>query len=496
MSDRDITIAVILGDLRRRMWLILAIAAGAAALAYGLSLLQPVRYEATANLLFSDEESNAPERAAATNLALATLDTVVVRVQRQIGGDLSLQELRERVSIAPKGQADIVEVRASGDTREQAERVADAFAREIVAVRVERAKAVRGRGIEAIDAQLAATDADSEVRGALQERRRQLLVEQALEQGDVSVTGEAFAPPERSQPRPLRNGVVGGGAGLLLGLLLALGLRERGRELDEQQVTEIAGCPVLARVPERGSGWRQEAFLESIQFLRTNLARVLDQSGGTTSVAVTSARPNEGKTTIVEQLARALAESGRSVVIVDADLRRGVLGDRFGVPATQPGLAQCLEDGRAGRLAPTSVPGILLLARGEIAGGHALAHVDTAGMRRVLIALRGAADVVLVDTAPVSIAAETSNIAAAADAVVLVVDAANTEAKSLRHARTQLERVDAEIVGIVMNRASSLQRRSDRAAYMAYGVRATDGPGAPAPKPAADGKPAALARKT
>jgi capsular exopolysaccharide synthesis family protein len=481
MSERDITIAAMLSDLRRRAWLILATTVAAAALAFGFSLLQPDRYEATTNLLFTgDQNAGAPERTAATNLALATSDAVVLRVQRDFLFSFSVKELRRRVSISPKGQADIVEVKATGDTRHQAVQLADDFAKQIVAVRVERAKAERNRAILAIDQQLRVRTDASSLRKALAQRRRDLIVAQALEDGGVSVAGEAFGPAQRSQPRPARNAAVGGATGLLFALLLALGLRERGRELDEAQVVALTRCQVLARVPKRGGGWRQEAFLEAIQFLRTNLSGTLDHGSGSRPlvVAITSPRPGDGKSTIVEALARAMTDAGRSVVLVDADLRRGVLGERLGRAAAE-GLAEALIDGRVGRRVRTTASGILLLSRGT-SSQHALARVDADSVAEVLNSLRGMGDVVLVDTAPVSIAAETSDIAAAADAVVLVVDVGGgDDAASLQAARAQLDRVEARVVGVVLNKAA-MQHRRDRAAYEAYGLRAI----APAPAPA------------
>src|SRR5687767_12073749 len=77
MTDgRDFDLAGLLAELRRRAWLIALCTLAAAGIAFGISQVLDKRYEATADLLFAEENPNAPERTAATNLALASLDSV------------------------------------------------------------------------------------------------------------------------------------------------------------------------------------------------------------------------------------------------------------------------------------------------------------------------------------------------------------------------------------------------------------------------------------
>src|ERR671916_1773751 len=105
MSDQpQIDIAKLLSTVRRRLWLIVLIGVLAAGLAFGISSFLPDRYDASADLLFKQADpaprvnpseplpdiADAPDRLAATNLALASLDTVVLRVQRELRSDLSI----------------------------------------------------------------------------------------------------------------------------------------------------------------------------------------------------------------------------------------------------------------------------------------------------------------------------------------------------------------------------------------------------------------------
>ena len=131
MSDHSrIDFWTFLFILRQRWALIVGCGLVAAVLAFGLSLVMPERYKASADLLFeksnldaavlgSDtaESQTAPERVAATNLELASLQVVAENTRRRLGTSLTVRQLQDRISIKPKGQADIITVSASGPRR-------------------------------------------------------------------------------------------------------------------------------------------------------------------------------------------------------------------------------------------------------------------------------------------------------------------------------------------------------------------------------------------
>src|SRR5215218_8422686 len=161
-----------LGLVRARKWLIAAIVIGAGALALVASLTQADRYQASADLLFgrttnadaiitggATDVTEEPVRAAATNLALAGLDTVATRVKQRFRGSATVQEIRNSVSIHAQGESDVVTVTAEWSTPEQAAAVANAFATEIVALRRETAQADIQRGIDALKARIPAAPA-------------------------------------------------------------------------------------------------------------------------------------------------------------------------------------------------------------------------------------------------------------------------------------------------------------------------------------------------
>ena len=133
-------------------------------LALGFSLAQPDRYKASADLLFQkddldrpssvapgqDDAARAPERVAATNLELASLQVVAAEVKRRLGGRSPFEQLQDRIQITPKGQADIVTVTARGPTPQAAVAVANAFADEVEAFRRRAAQEKVQRAINAL----------------------------------------------------------------------------------------------------------------------------------------------------------------------------------------------------------------------------------------------------------------------------------------------------------------------------------------------------------
>jgi capsular exopolysaccharide synthesis family protein len=471
-DQNQLDLATFVEILRRRKWLILGVAILAGVLAGGLSLLQEDRYKASADLQFRQDErtpsvdpqepppdpTESPERIAATNLELASLDKVAARVRERLQSPLSVDDLRDTVELKPQGQADIVRITAEAGSARGAARTANAFAEEVVAVRRESSQARVQSVIDAIEAQLAGVEPGSAVDATLRARQQQLEVEKRLRTGDVDIVQEAIPPLERSSPKPLRNGVIGGLLGLILGAVLALLLQRLDRRVEsEEQLAEIVGAPVIARVPlERASGWERELFIESFQFLRANL-QLRDQRDEPRTIAITSALPGNGKSTVAARLADAIALSGSQVIVVDCDLRRPTLHDYYGTDSHE-GLTTALVGLRdpLDMLRPTDTPAVRLLPAGPLMPLPASVLAGTKGISLLLDRLREVADYVIVDTSPVTIGADTSAIAATVDATVMVVDIESVKRDVLAAATEQLRASRANIVGVVVNRAETL----------------------------------------
>lgn len=167
------------------------------------------------------------------------------------------------------------------------------------------------------------------------------------------------------------------------------------------------------------------------------------------TIGITSAAAGEGKSTTVANLAVALAQGGRRVIVVDADLRRPGQHTLFGLER-QEGLANVLLGEHAHLpLRDTAASGVRLLTSGTISADP----LEALGSRRfdqVLALARAQADFVLVDTPPAGALADAAMLAPRLEGVLLVVSAGRTKRDMARRAREQLERVNANLLGVVL----------------------------------------------
>jgi capsular exopolysaccharide synthesis family protein len=192
---------------------------------------------------------------------------------------------------------------------------------------------------------------------------------------------------------------------------------------------------------------------EAYGILQTNIAFSRADAPAKTLV-FTSPLSGDGKTTTVVNLALALAQRGVRVLLIDADVRRGVLHSVFR-SAREPGLLEVL---RAYATFESARRGLSVGERGTmdyLTTGKL--HPDDAGlmgsdaMRRLLARAREDYDLVILDTPPVNIITDAAILAAIADAVVLVARAGVTDAAALSYAVQQLRHVRAAVIGVVLN---------------------------------------------
>jgi non-specific protein-tyrosine kinase len=189
---------------------------------------------------------------------------------------------------------------------------------------------------------------------------------------------------------------------------------------------------------------------EAYRALRTNLDFAsLDQALKT--LAVTSAGVGEGKSTTLANLAVVSAQAGRTVLLVDADLRRPILHHLFGLE-NQVGLTTVMMDDAALTSPPfqaTEIEGLSVLTSGPLPPNPA----DLMGshrMEEVIATLTGSADQVFFDTPPVVAVTDAAVLATKVDGVLLVVSAGKTRRERARAAVQRLEQINARLVGTVL----------------------------------------------
>ena len=190
---------------------------------------------------------------------------------------------------------------------------------------------------------------------------------------------------------------------------------------------------------------------EAYRTLRTNLQfSSLDDPIRT--MVVTSAAPDEGKSTTVANLAVTLAQSGRRTILVDCDLRRPSLHELFDLQA-EPGLANMmLEEGGEAALQETGVDGLQLLASGPKPPNPA-DILGTQKLDKIIESLSGEADIVLFDAPPVIAVTDAAVLGAKVDGVLLVISAGKTKRDHAQRAKELLEKANVRIIGATLTNA-------------------------------------------
>lgn len=188
---------------------------------------------------------------------------------------------------------------------------------------------------------------------------------------------------------------------------------------------------------------------EAFRTLRTNLQfSALDRELRT--LLVTSAGPGEGKSTITLNLAIAITQSGKEVILVDADLRKPMIHKLFGL-RNEIGLTNILVHGPAEEaLQETAVPNLKVVTSGPIPPNPA-EMLASGMMDKVRDFLKERAEMVLFDCPPVVAVTDAAVLSRKVDGVLLVVQLGAVEREAARQAKALLENVDAPLLGVVIN---------------------------------------------
>jgi len=328
-----------------------------------------------------------------------------------------------------------------------------------------------------------------EVYGQLQQRLKEAEIQAAIERGEVRILDSAIPPRRAVSPRREVNLALGGVIGLLLGIVLAVGLRSMDPRLRTRDEAELVtgGVPVLGIIPPTATERRsarevegarsrirlpgltpresgqikslaQGASAEAYRALSTRIARA-DPAGAPGVILLTSADSGDGRAITARNLALAFAERGLRTVLVDAEFRGISLTSLLGMREL-PGLTEALS----GSLRPVAAARIVGIAdagfelhvipAGQLSpqGG---ALLRPAALNRVVAELRREFDVVILTAAPLRLASATALLATVADAAILVARAGVTRKDDLRETTLQLAALGVDLLGIIMHESET-----------------------------------------
>lgn len=169
------------------------------------------------------------------------------------------------------------------------------------------------------------------------------------------------------------------------------------------------------------------------------------------AVVVTSCHMSEGKTTVSVTLARSLAEFGKRVILLDADLRKSAMAGRFGVMIDK-GFSHYLS-GQAewdDVLCQTQIEGFDIVFAGQIPP-NPVELVGSRAMKELIERLRKEYDYILIDSPPLGMVIDSAVIAPYADGALLVLDAGRVQTREAQYVKAQLEKSKCRILGVILN---------------------------------------------
>ena len=415
-----------------------------------------------------------PQREADTEVLIAHSPEVAQGVRRQLRTSVPASELLNEVKVEAAPNANILNVVAtSGDPRYSA-RLANAFAEQYIAFRTRSELA----GIESaqakLDQQIASLPVGSPERATLQQSLQRLGELRAVAGGGANIIGQATPVATPTGPS-LTSAVL---VGLLIGLALAFSLVFLLESLDRRVKTieefeREYRLPVLAAVPQSAFRFHlardREGLLEPYRILRSALdfaavTRELD------TLLVTSAVSGEGKTTVAVDLAHAVALAGRSVVLMELDLRRPTFTAHFDLKPGTGLTAALIRDAELADLLVEpfpDLPNFSVLPAGrtphnpsELLGSPRVAEM--------ISKLQSQDGIVIIDAPPLNPVADTQVLlnSPAIHSAIVVARVDKTARDDVRRARAILDRHIVEPVGIVVTGL----RDSARYGFEAYGV--------------------------
>jgi len=327
----------------------------------------------------------------------------------------------------------------------------------------------------------AAQERTERIYDELLQRVREIDITKDSQRANITIVDAAEVPVKPVRPKPLLNIALA----LLAGLCSGIGLALFAEYLDTtikrpEDVEETLGVPVLGFVPimnrstATAEGLRHKELIahvsrrssisEAYRDIR-NSVNFSSYDKEIKTVVVTSPGIGDGKTTLATNLAISFAQSGRRVLLVDADLHRSRLHRIFDI-SNETGLGDVLADGTSPRdaIVASQVHNLDVLPSGPAIEDPS-ELIQSEKLRRVLADLQEDYDTIIIDGPPVLLVSEGSILGGCVDAVIPVLTAARHSRHTAHITNKRLRAAKANIIGIVLN---FVNPRRDASYYGSY----------------------------
>ena len=313
---------------------------------------------------------------------------------------------------------------------------------------------------------------------------------------------EMATTPISVRPGLIKSLLIGFGIGGLVGLAILLLLdriddrmasfSEFQHHFSENVLGQIPKEKVKGNVDLLQPDDARHVFAESYRNIRSSIFFMPYDGPRPKSFLVTSAVPNEGKSTVSANLAITMALSGAKTLLIDCDLRRGALRETFGI-TSKIGLSEVLKQEVNWRevVVPTACPTLFILPRGKTLSQpseHLLRESTEALLREIYEFY----DYIIIDSSPVLAADDTTSLAPKIDATLFVIRLSYTSARLIKKSLELLYNRQVNVPGVILNFVDTSLPEYYYYQYSEYYTTPTVPDGETVPPPARRSRPKAI----
>lgn len=509
---QDATLRDYVRVVSRRKWIVIGAAVLFTAMALAYSFAKTPLYEASSQLIYENQlnvsdplASNGSIDSTSLQLELSSVASIIASPDLVESARTMLGKTTSgfTVSAAPDGTSgNTVSITAISPNAQTTARAANAYAEAFTAFRKERELAAVRQAEQIIQGRLDSFQSAAARQSAdyltLQQRLQDLQILEATVTGNFRLLVPATAPSKPYTPQPVRNGLVGLVAGVIIGIGAVLLLEQFDtRVRTQEEAAAILGMPLLGHVRKLPAKVLNETPLvvlndshspaaEAIRKLRGSL-EFANVDGDLKSLFITSCLQHEGKSLTVCNLALSLAATGIRVVLVDGDLRRPQvhryldLPNGTGVSTVLTGktdLPQALRSRSVG----SSLTRVGTFDQADAAVGRTnVLHVLTSGpvppnpaeiiasksFSSLVAELQTSFDLVIIDAPALLAVGDTAAIARSVDGLMFLVDLKRAKRPLLLEAAAQMSQMPCRKLGLVLV-SPAPSRRYGRDHYSYY----------------------------
>jgi succinoglycan biosynthesis transport protein ExoP len=285
---------------------------------------------------------------------------------------------------------------------------------------------------------------------------------------NVVVSRPAITPTNPVRPRTSQNTLMGFLAGMSLATMVVFVLELLDDTLkNPDEIRKKFGLSILGMIANHetidnkpiSQSQPRSPVAEAFRSMRTNIT-FASVDTPLRRILITSATPQDGKTTISTNLAVVLAQGERKAVLIDADLRRPQVHRRFGLlnRSGLSGLFVSPLDAIPSVIQSVDIPGLAIITSGSLPPNPS-ELLTSHKMIQILDQLNESYDLLLIDTPPVLSVTDSVALAARMDGVILVARPGKTRLRDFKQTIEQLKGVGANVLGVVLNDVDTGSRK-------------------------------------